>query len=121
MNEDSSNNEKGKRVPDKIQSSITSASKSLLQKSYYLGSGKNWFEGKCSQLKGYIYDCSDTQKIDAYATSTKEISEYVGREFKKGSDIQWSIENLQPFLLSLSSDLPPANANATTKLICKEN
>jgi hypothetical protein len=46
------------------------------------------FEGKCEDLKGHIYDCSDARQSDIFVKTTKEIAEYVGRTFKKGSDRQ---------------------------------
>ena len=52
------------------------------------------FEGKCEELKGHIYDCSDTRQSDTFIKTTKEIAEYVGRTFKKGSDARLAIENL---------------------------
>jgi hypothetical protein len=34
------------------------------------------FEGKCADLKGHIYDCSDVRQSDQYTKTTKEITEY---------------------------------------------
>lgn len=48
------------------------------------------FEGKCDDLKGYIYDCVDGKQADAYTKTTKEIAEYVGRTYKYGSDARRS-------------------------------
>ena len=39
------------------------------------------FEGKCADLKGHIYDCSDVSQSDQYTKTTKEIAEYVGRTY----------------------------------------
>jgi hypothetical protein len=36
------------------------------------------FEGKCVDLKGHIYDCSDTSQSHIFMKTTKEIAEYVG-------------------------------------------
>ena len=47
------------------------------------------FEGKCDELKGQIYDCSDSRQSDMFTKSTKEIAEYVGRTYKYGGDISW--------------------------------
>ena len=53
------------------------------------------FEGKCDELKGFIYDCSDSRQADMYVKTTKEIAEYVGCTYKFGSDARLAIENLQ--------------------------
>jgi hypothetical protein len=29
------------------------------------------FEGRCDDLKGFIYDCADARQADAYTTTTK--------------------------------------------------
>ena len=43
------------------------------------------FEGKCDDLSGYIYNCADPkQATDMYMSTTKEISEYIGRTYKYG-------------------------------------
>jgi hypothetical protein len=44
------------------------------------------FEGRCTDLKGHIYDCSDVRQSDQYTKTTKEIAEYVGRTYKYGGD-----------------------------------
>jgi hypothetical protein len=37
------------------------------------------FEGKCDDLAGYTYDCSDSRlAADMYTKTTKEIAEHVG-------------------------------------------
>jgi hypothetical protein len=33
------------------------------------------FEGRCAELKGEIYDCSDVRQVDGYTKMTKEIAE----------------------------------------------
>jgi hypothetical protein len=40
------------------------------------------FEGKCNDLKGHIYDCSNARQSDQFMKTTKEIAEYVGRTYK---------------------------------------
>lgn len=38
------------------------------------------FEGECDELKGFIYDCSDSREAEVlFAKTTGEIAEYVGR------------------------------------------
>jgi hypothetical protein len=40
------------------------------------------FEGKCEDLKGAIYDCSDARQADVFVKTTKEIATYAGRTMK---------------------------------------
>jgi hypothetical protein len=60
------------------------------------------FEGKCEDLKGHIYDCSDARQSDT--KTTKEIAECVGRTFKEGSDARLAIKNLSIPILVLPAD-----------------
>jgi hypothetical protein len=39
------------------------------------------FEGKCDDLKGHIYDCSNPRQVDLFAKTTKELAEHVGRTY----------------------------------------
>ena len=32
------------------------------------------FEGKCEELKGFIYDCSDARQADMFTKTMKEIA-----------------------------------------------
>ena len=40
------------------------------------------FEGRCDELKGYVYDYGESKNASQYIQTTKEISTYVGRTFK---------------------------------------
>jgi hypothetical protein len=62
------------------------------------------FEGTCEELKGHIYDCTDSRQSDVFIKTTKEIAGCAGRTFKKGSDARRAIENL-----SLPTLVPPAD------------
>ena len=42
------------------------------------------FEGKCDDLKGHIYDCSNVRQPDIFMKKTKEIGELVRRTYKYG-------------------------------------
>ena len=53
------------------------------------------FEGKCDELKGHVYDCSDARQADLFIKTTKEVAEFVGRTYKYGGDIRLAVENLQ--------------------------
>jgi hypothetical protein len=51
------------------------------------------FEGRCAELKGEIYDCSDVRQVNGYTKTTKEIAEYVGRVYS--GDARTAIESLK--------------------------
>ena len=70
------------------------------------------FEGRCNDLKGFIYDCADVRQADQYARTTKEIGEYIGRTFKFGMDARLSIENMEAVTIEVPSD-PPTEASRT--------
>ena len=52
------------------------------------------FKGKCPDLAGHIFDCSMPTHADLYVTTKEEIEDYIGRTYKYGGDIKWSIANL---------------------------
>ncbi len=62
------------------------------------------FEGKCEDLKGHIYDYSDVRQSDIFIKTTKEIAEYMGQTFMKGSDTRLAIENLSLPTLTILTD-----------------
>ena len=64
------------------------------------------FEGKCADLKGHIYDCSDVRQSDQYTKTTKEIAEYVGRTYKYGGDLRLAVETLQVPVFDVPTDPP---------------
>ena len=70
------------------------------------------FEGKCTDLKGHIYDCSDVRQPDQYTKTTKEIAEYVGRTYTYGGDVRLAVETLTLPILTTPVD-PPDGANRT--------
>jgi hypothetical protein len=55
------------------------------------------FQGKCDSLKGFVYDCFEGKQSGRFNLVTKEIAEYVDREYQYGGDIRWTIENLENF------------------------
>ena len=45
---------------------------------------------------GHIYDCSDHKQAELFTKTTKEISGYVGWEFRTGGDdIRRAMDNLE--------------------------
>ena len=74
------------------------------------------FEGKSEELKGYVYDCSDTNQPDHFTRTTNEIAEFVGRSYWNGGDIMRAVQKLKlPTLVK--PDDPPADVNSTDKCI----
>ena len=51
------------------------------------------FEGRCEDLKGFIFDGSEVSNTDKYSTSMKEVSEYILCKFRYKSDIQRYLSN----------------------------
>ena len=74
------------------------------------------FEGKCDDLKGNIYDCSDARQSDLFAKTTKEIASYLGRTYKYGGDICLVVKNLEMVALDMPKD-PPKGATRTENRI----
>lgn len=74
------------------------------------------FEGKCDDLKGHIYDCSDSRQADQFAKTTKEVAEYVGRTYKYGGDARLAVENLELPEMVMPQD-PPEGATKTENRI----
>jgi hypothetical protein len=74
------------------------------------------FEGRCSDLSGHIYDCSNTRQADVYAKTTREVAEYVGRTYNYGTNAKIAVvETLAlPTFLTMPSD-PPTGATESQK------
>jgi hypothetical protein len=53
------------------------------------------FIGKCLDLEGHIYDCTDPRQSDIFMKTMKEIAEYVGTNFKNGGDVRLAVEMLE--------------------------
>jgi hypothetical protein len=68
------------------------------------------FSGKCDSLIGFVYDCSDGKQSDRFNIATKEIAEYVGREYPYGGDIRWTIQNLELFKEEEPSELAASSS-----------
>jgi hypothetical protein len=73
---------------------------------------KTKFDGKCEELKGHIFDCTDVRQSDQYSRTVKEIAEYVGRTYKYGADARMAVEQLARPTLEVPRD-PPDNATKT--------
>jgi hypothetical protein len=69
------------------------------------------FEGRIEALKGHIYDCSDLRQADMYTKTTREISGYVGRDFKGGDDIRRAVDSLAMPVINPPNKPDPATAD----------
>jgi hypothetical protein len=70
------------------------------------------FTGRCAELKGEVYDCSEYSQVDGYTKTTKEIAEYVGRAYS--ADARTTVETLALPTFAYPDD-PAADATETTK------
>jgi hypothetical protein len=68
------------------------------------------FTGRCNELKGEIYNCSEFSQVDGYTKTTKEISEYVGRTYS--ADARTAVETLVLPTFEYPAD-PETGASAT--------
>ena len=50
------------------------------------------FKGDHPDLKGHIFDCRGAQAAEIYNKTIKQITTYVGREYKHGSNIKHVVE-----------------------------
>jgi hypothetical protein len=67
------------------------------------------FAGKCDGLSGFVYVCSEGKQSDRFNIVAKEIAEYVGREYRFGGDIRWTIQNISLY----TEEEPKECADAT--------
>jgi Reverse transcriptase (RNA-dependent DNA polymerase) len=74
------------------------------------------FEGKCEELNGAIFDCSESKMADTFVKTKKELSAYCGRTFKYGGDIRLSIDTLETPTFYLPDDLPTTATAGQMKL-----
>jgi hypothetical protein len=65
------------------------------------------FEGKCPELKSSVYDVVSGK--DTFAKTTREIAEYVGREFDDAGEFRTGMVDMQ--LRPLDEPAPPADPN----------
>jgi hypothetical protein len=68
------------------------------------------FSRKCDILSGFVYDCSDGKQSYRFNIVTKEIAEYVGREYPYVGDIRWTIQNLKLFKEEEPNELAAASS-----------
>ena len=68
------------------------------------------FKGNCTELSGFIFDCTDYRQADTYVTTVKRIADYVGAEYKHGGDIRSSIVNEVAYVIPIpTTPTPPVD------------
>jgi hypothetical protein len=77
------------------------------------------FEGKCNDLKGHIYDCSDSRQANQFTKTTKEIQEYVGRTFKGGGNTRLIFDSLTLPVIPPRSQQLSANSHVGIQSTCE--
>jgi hypothetical protein len=75
------------------------------------------FTGRCDELKGEVYDCSEYSQVDGYTKTTREIAEYVGRTYS--ANARTSVETLVLPTFDYPND-PPEGATETDKVRWKK-
>ena len=64
----------------------------------------NRLSGGIVELEGHYYDCSSYKKADKFETATFEITEHVGRTYRMGGDVVFTINNQSLFTIPLPVD-----------------
>jgi hypothetical protein len=73
------------------------------------GNSESKFEGKCAELKGSIYDVVSGK--ETFAKTTREIAEYVGREFDDAGEFRTGM--VEMLLPTLVEPMPPDASDAS--------
>jgi hypothetical protein len=56
------------------------------------------FNGRCDDIRGFVFDCADGKQADRYNTTIREITAYVGRTYDYGGDVRWTIKNEEKYV-----------------------
>ena len=70
------------------------------------------FEGRCEELKSFVYDSVDLRQAEQYTKTTNEIAEFIGRTYKYGMDTRLSIQTMTVLTFPVPDD-PPNGATRT--------
>jgi hypothetical protein len=100
-----------KKVPEGQQppeGNTTDGKKKGIERRFHPRAGsKTSFEGKCDDLKGHIYDCTNAARAaDMYTKTTREITEYIGRTIKYSAALVKGIETLTEPIIDMPEALP---------------
>jgi hypothetical protein len=74
------------------------------------GNQETKFDGRCDDIKGFVFDCADGKHADRYNTTIRQITAYAGRTYDYGGYIRWSIKNEKKYV-----PIKPANVGVTAK------
>lgn len=74
------------------------------------------FDGRCDELRGHIYDCSDYRSADMFTKTTKEIAEHVGRTYRYGGDARIAVENMQAPTFQQPADIDDNAGRTATRI-----
>jgi hypothetical protein len=78
------------------------------------GNQETKFDGRCDDIKGFVFDCADSKQADRYNTTMREITAYAGRNYYYGGDIRWWIKNENKYELTNPNNMGET-ATATDK------
>ena len=71
------------------------------------------FKGGIDELKSFFYDCASYKDADRFITTTKAISEHVGRTYGNPGDIRDTLDNMKRFEI-----LVPIDPSCTWLQLC---
>jgi Reverse transcriptase (RNA-dependent DNA polymerase)/Zinc knuckle len=67
------------------------------------------FEGRCTDLKDFVFDCAPGTQSELFTRTQREIGDYVGRTYKYGGAIRKAVLDLEEQVFHVPDD-PPDNA-----------
>jgi hypothetical protein len=74
------------------------------------------FEGNCEELKGHVFDCSNSTQANMFSKTTKALAGHVGKTYRYGNDVRLAIQNLSPTILEVPKDLPDTATKAELRI-----
>jgi hypothetical protein len=74
-------------------------------------------EGNCEELKGHVFDCSNSRQANMFSKTTKVIAGHVGKTYRYGNDVRLAVQNLTPTVMDVPKDLADTATNAQEKRI----
>jgi hypothetical protein len=74
------------------------------------------FEGNCEELKGHVFDCSNSRQADMFSKITKAIAGHVGKTYRYGNDVRLAVQNLTPMVMDVPKDLANTATNAQKRI-----
>jgi hypothetical protein len=74
------------------------------------------FEGNCEELRGHMFDCSNSRQADMFSKTTKALAGHVGKTYRYGSNVHLAIQNLSPTILEVPKDLPDSATKAELRI-----